>query len=789
MSAVAIAFFCAVTTSSVRADGAWAPRFERPGLNGTVDQLLAPGDQLIARGDFVIDGVEEQIARWDGSSWRPLGEPGRYMITRAAVGGSELYGAGDLDTDSDRHRFFGRWDGEAWHEIKLDGESSPEVFASFHAGAAIWGYFRPSGGAWRTGITIGSGDDWSFRPDAQSLDIARLVEHDGRLFAFDTASFDSVRVLELKGDSLEEAMPILGASFLDAASVAGRLWVLSAVESEYSDSAALHWWGGEAWISQPLPSDSWDSHIRAVGEELYFFTVDRNDDTPAAYSLAAPGEAWTRIDQRVRSPRGGWISDAVRWRGDLVIAGLFDSIDQVGAQSIAVRRDQRWQALGAGIGVDEGITSMMPFGDELWIGGDFESVGSVWSPGLARWRNGAWEKPPSPPFSANGVLTERDGSLVLLDDRRLAIGDGSGSVRPAVSAGDTVAVRWSGSAWWPLRSTEQLLHWSVAGTVRIQDRLFAFGGFAQDDSHSTPLVECVGEEWTPVPSSIAGGASAAASWSNQLLLAGSFYARDGGEEPSRTFAAWNGADWRLLPEQLSRTDDDFGVRAEDLASFGDLVLVAGNFDWAGELYSPGLVAWDGVRFLRFASGSAEGLRPISIFRLFAAEPDLFAEGEFLDSEAEVVSGIFRWDGTSWSLCLQGDRSGVSRMAMMEDHLLVAFSYASGFAPRFLGEWTTPISSLLHPPALEAAVFFEPNPVRDEVRVRFRGPVEGGARWSLFDVGGRRLGGGPLSASGPVPRVLYFARPELDAMRISSGVYLWSIESGGRTRAARMVVVR
>jgi hypothetical protein len=86
----------------------------------TVYALLSVGKELYAGGEFDRSGTigVRNIARWDGTSWRPLGEglngPVRAM---AAVDGSIYVGGQFTVAGETPAAGIARWDGEAWHAL------------------------------------------------------------------------------------------------------------------------------------------------------------------------------------------------------------------------------------------------------------------------------------------------------------------------------------------------------------------------------------------------------------------------------------------------------------------------------------------------------------------------------------------------------------------------------------------------------------------------------------------------------------------------------------------------
>jgi hypothetical protein len=112
-----------------------------------VDVTLEVGGELYAGGLFNwTDGVPaHQVARWDGSSWKPvglgvgswndqsnpsLGDRVRAMVVHDAGNGPELYVGGKFAAPEGLASNVARWDGSAWQAV---GAWRAGVHATVHA--------------------------------------------------------------------------------------------------------------------------------------------------------------------------------------------------------------------------------------------------------------------------------------------------------------------------------------------------------------------------------------------------------------------------------------------------------------------------------------------------------------------------------------------------------------------------------------------------------------------------------------------------------------------------------
>ena len=98
---------------------------------GSSPWRCGPDGSLYAGGDFTTAGgvAANYIARWDGTTWHPLGsgiEGTNSSVSALAVGsGGSLYAGGWFTTAGGvAANRIARWDGTAWHSLDegIDGE-------------------------------------------------------------------------------------------------------------------------------------------------------------------------------------------------------------------------------------------------------------------------------------------------------------------------------------------------------------------------------------------------------------------------------------------------------------------------------------------------------------------------------------------------------------------------------------------------------------------------------------------------------------------------------------------
>jgi hypothetical protein len=132
--------------------------------NAWVGDLIEYDGDLIAAGRFAYAGSTwaQSIARWDGSTWYPLGHIGLSCFVAAlAVYNGDLYAGGYIESGVDRGRgVIARWDGAAWNVVGggVDGPVNDLLVSDGEL--IVAGSFRMAGGSWADRVVAWNGTSW-----------------------------------------------------------------------------------------------------------------------------------------------------------------------------------------------------------------------------------------------------------------------------------------------------------------------------------------------------------------------------------------------------------------------------------------------------------------------------------------------------------------------------------------------------------------------------------------------------------------------------------------------------
>jgi len=177
-----------MANSIARWDGSqWQALGATPGIGpdtGSIWALTEYAGDLIVAGSFTTAGglLVNNIARWDGSTWHPLGEDGssgtNHVVHALQQHNNDLFAGGLFTTAGGQTvNHIARWDGTAWHSIMVDKQigvnSTVWDLQMFHNNVIAGGTFTTAGGQTVNRIAQWNGTTW------QSFEVDGIVGVDG----------------------------------------------------------------------------------------------------------------------------------------------------------------------------------------------------------------------------------------------------------------------------------------------------------------------------------------------------------------------------------------------------------------------------------------------------------------------------------------------------------------------------------------------------------------------------------------------------------------------------------
>jgi len=303
---------------------------------------------------------------------------------------------------------------------------------------------------------------------------------------------------------------------------------------------------------------------------------------------------------------GGILFDLAAYDGTLVASGNFPAIGGVSASRIAQWDGTAWNPLGTGLDAAEGY-AVQAYGGDLYVAGYFNQAGGVdGTAKIARWDGSSWNS-----LGADlELFSNQLWDLTTWDDgtgEKLYV-MGNYANAGGVSGASFIS-SWDGTSFAPLGGP-------IGGAV--------------------PLIIFTAETWDD-------GTGEA------LYAGGRFLSIDG--VPASRIAKWDGTSWSALGSGLTGsgvTPSVMAIAAHDDGTGEQLYVAGQTFNEAGGVPVSRIARWDGSNWSAVGDGFDDGIVwGLTVFD-DGTGPALYASGTFSASGGVPMSGLAKWDGTSWS---------------------------------------------------------------------------------------------------------------------------------------------
>ncbi|MBX3374810.1 MAG: hypothetical protein KF817_13345 [Phycisphaeraceae bacterium] len=626
-----------------------------PGVNFTVRTALTwddgTGEALYVGGLFSVAGCTRarSVVRWDGTTWTALGEGVPSTVYALAVfddglgGGPALCAGGQFTTAGGAPAaFIARWDGTTWSPLG-EGMNGRVNALTVHddgtgRGPALYaaGQFTTAGGIPASRIARWDGSTWSPVSDG----IGGVVH---ALNVFDDGSGSGPALYAGGTFGTAGGMPASRIARWDGSTwsplssgVDGAVSALAVIDHGTGDGPVLYAGGGSSAAGFPSAhfvarwdGSDWSPLGAGTNGPVNALTVydDGAGGGPALYAGGSfdtaggvPANRIARWDGSGWSPLGAGILGSVRALAvidddagagpALYAGGIFGTAGGTSTNFVARWDGTTWSALGTGL---NGPVHALAFFDDgsgngpaLYAGGHFTSAGGVSASRIARWDGTSW--------SALGSGTDYTvRALAVFDD-----GSGNG---PSLYVGGEFTMadgipspniaRWDGLTWSALDSAPD--HWVYALTVFDDGTgggpaLYAGGDFtAAGGVSARSIARWDGSAWSALGSGLTDGGGtgthvyamspfADGRGGAPALFAGGGFGTAGGS-PSHAIARWQACPPRACPADLTQTG---AVGIDDLV----MVLDAWGTDGSDgtDLTDDGVVGFQDVLVLLAAWG-------------------------------------------------------------------------------------------------------------------------------------------------------------------------------------------
>lgn len=499
-----------------------------------------------------------------------------------------------------------RWDGASWSAVGdgitlgvadfTSGVYALEIFDD-GSGPALYaaGKFAAAGGVTVDGVARWDGTSW-----------AALGEVEAGGAPSPLTPF-IVRALEVFDDGTGPAL------------YAGGVFTEAGVAS----STRLARWDGQRWVAIGGPLGGGSTSVKAL----------RVFDDGAGDALYVGGD--------FRSCPGGMcMSGLLRWDGAAWSSpGEFGSFADV--RTIAVHDD------GAG--------------EALYIGGDFSEVSGVSARNVAKWNGATWS-------ALDAGLSRTVEALIggTLNGERFLYALGEFQLAGTLVVNNVA--RWDGVNWSAMQGGLVNASFNNGGGALAfaspgggaPSTLFVGGVMrGAGDVAVLSIAEWDGDSWAKLGDGLNGSVLALEMFSdtgNETLVVGGQF-NSVGSMALEQIGLWDGDSWSAFASAPA-TPGFAGVRALHAIDTGgvETLFAGGRFEDVDSSQVDLVLAWDGENWSPLGGGLS-GATPEAFVQVHAIAstdspslggPGIFATGDFVLADGEVVNGVARWDGISWS---------------------------------------------------------------------------------------------------------------------------------------------
>lgn len=609
---------------------------------GDVYAIAVDGEKIFIGGNFYVrnNSNVRNLAMWDGTKWSaldPARQPNTGSIYALALKGDELYIGGSFTRMGQMSLpYLAVWNTSTRTWRTLDGGMNGAVRAIAVKDNDIY-----VGGAFTR---------------AGSINAGRLARWDGSAWKGVGGGVDgAVYALTFDGNNLYVGGEMTTASGLTTNCIAkwnGGSWSMMGVGMGLTINGASQWtqkfveFNPIQAIEFAPVSTSYVWAIAAVDGEVYAGGHFTSAGSATAHHLAQwNGRAWAPMTSdtiTVVNDNGtdGAIFAMVASGDDIYIGGDFTTVGGVRANRVVRwnRSARRWSALGAGIDGDASfVRALLVRGSDLYVGGVFASAGGVAAPGIARWNGSAWSA------LAGGVGGDNPYVFALASRGSDLYVGGTFSTAGGVDAEGIARFDLTSSAWSALDggvSNETNSAYVTTLLVRGND-LYVGGGFAQAGSlRANNIALWDGSAWRTLGVGILNGADgpvrAIAVGSGDTIYVGGEFLNAGGK-PASYIARWDGSGWSSMPGGLNGPVQSILTQGNDL-------FIGGQFTASGSQKLGHAARWNGGSWGALGNGGVNGF----VRALISVGGAIYAGGEFSIANGLYARNVASIEGNVWS---------------------------------------------------------------------------------------------------------------------------------------------
>lgn len=631
----------------------WDTTFTTNGADSQINVVVPDGlGNIYVGGDFSsVQGIQAKgIAKWNGTSWSPLGSGINGRINTIAIAGNDIYVGGSFNVavTGGMARNVAKWDGSTWTPLGSGlggGTHVVRSIAVYDGSVYIGGSFSVSDGSPATGIVKWDGSAYS--PLSISAgEVRSLVVSGGALFVGGVVALSpgpNIGIVKWDGTNWSSLGTAANTTVTSIAFSGGEMFVGGSIILTGQQNSHVAKFDGTTWTRLGFFSNGIVNAVAVLNGELY--VGGYLPDPPNTFNHLAKwnGSTWTGIGSGVSG--GTSVSETVMALADiggtLYVGGNFTSAGGLGARNIARYASGNWAAF-SGTGLDSPANAIAVSGTDIYVGGTFTSAGTVTANKIAKWNGvtNSWSTLGTGVPAANTSIN----AIAVAGDKVFA--GGTFSNIGGVNA-NNIAV-WNGTSWSPLGTG---VNASVTTIIVRGEDVYVGGSFTTAGGVTANRVaKWNGTAWSGLDSAILPTTVISMAFMGNDLYVGI---------PTTTianpayFSKYDGTTWTALGAELG----DRGVSS--VAVLGTDVYVAGGFTTIGGFPVNRIAKWNGTSWSALGGGLPSPTGQLGGIRLAVSGTDLIATGDFTVASGGPADRIARWNGTAWSPLGTGLNAGAN----------------------------------------------------------------------------------------------------------------------------------
>ena len=691
---LATLLFATAASAFLGPDERWDERFFASGLDGGVRAMAVDGTDLYVTGDFqTINDVSARfVAKWDGASWSPLGTGLDGLGRAIAVFGGDVIVGGNFASAGDSPASnLARWDGSSWHPFGT-GADGP-VVALAVAGGNLYaaGSFTQIDGVAANRIAKWNGTSWSPLGAGTNAQINAVVVNGSDLYAgglFTTAGGSAAaRVARWDGSSWSTLGAGVNASVGSLLLDGSDLYVGGDFTTAGGAGAShIARWNGTTWSTLGAGANNAVTGLAKYGSDIYAGGQFTSIGGSAIEGVAKwNGSSWSSIEAIPATPSGRNVLALAFVGSNLFIGGSFGSSDGVAAENLAEWTGATWSSVGrisGGLGVNDGEVrgGLVVSANEVYLGGNFGTVGGIGASRIVRWDGAAWS-----------TL----GSGICCDDVIGFAGTGNdlyvgGTFATAGGVSASNIAHWDGSVWSALGTGTN----APVLTLSLANNLLYAGGYFSSAGGvpASRVAAWDGSHWSALGLGLDANVLSSAVYGSNVLMAGDFYMS--GSERIAGLAEWKVGQqswWRFdiprsAPPYSGGSYYGEAVLFTAVATSGDDIYAAGYFfNPIGNPFEKRVAKWTNSGWV-FLGPKFDG----TVDALLVDHGNLYAGGSFATAGGVAAANLAKWNGTVWSPIGKGTDRAVRWLAANDHQLYVGgqFSTAGDASSRGFAIWSS-----------------------------------------------------------------------------------------------------